>query len=260
MSQSLLELYRYRELLWVWTVREVKIRYKQSLLGAAWAILQPLSLTAIFTVVFSFFARVPTDGAPYPIFAYAALLPWTLLSSGISFAVPSLVGNMPLVTKIYFPKEILPLASIGAALLDFAVALIVFVGMMAVYGVSPTGALAWIPVLLLVQVALMIGVSLLAAGVNVFYRDVRFVVPLALQLWMYGSPVIYPLSTVPERFRFLYMLNPMAGIIDGYRQVVLKGESPLNANLLVAASVSLLLCLLGYLVFKRMEPEFADII
>lgn len=250
----------YRQLLWMWTLREVKIRYKQSFLGAAWAVLQPLSLTLIFTVVFSYFARVPTDGVPYPIFAYTALLPWTLFATAISFAAPSLITNMNLVTKIYFPKEILPLATIGAALLDFLVATLVFAGMLLFYRIPLTIMVFWVPVLIVIQIGLMVGVGLLVSGVNVFYRDIRFVVPLALQLWMYASPVIYPVTLVPQRFRFLYMLNPMAGLIASYRRVILEGRPPVGAELGLAAGVSVLLCLVGYVYFKRKEPEFADVI
>jgi lipopolysaccharide transport system permease protein len=259
-DKQLKNLYIYRDLLRMWTLREVKVRYKQSALGAAWAVLQPLSLTVIFTVVFSYFARVPTENFPYPVYAYSALLPWTLFSSAISFAVPSLVTNMTLVTKIYFPKEILPLASIGAALLDYLVAILVFIGMLAYYHLPVYSTIGWFPILLLVQILLMIGVSLIASAINVFYRDIRFVIPLALQVWMYASPVIYPTSMVPERYRWIYSLNPMAGIIDGYRNITLKGESPFNSEFLLAAAISLLLALVGYLLFKKYEPEFADII
>lgn len=252
-------LYRHRDLLWMWTLREIRVRYKQSLLGAAWAVLQPLALTAIFATVFSYFVRVPTDGTPYVIFAYTALLPWTLFSTSISFAVPSLVNNAHLVTKIYFPREILPLAAIGAALLDYAIALVVFAGIMVFFQVPASIESLWIPVLLLIQLALMAGISLFAAGVNVFYRDIRFVVPLALQIWMYGTPIIYPLSVVPEWLRPLYMLNPMAGIIDSYRRVLLQGQAPDARDLAMAAVISLVLCLGGYVFFKRAEPEFADV-
>lgn len=257
---NLKKLFVYHELLLMWTFREIKIRYKQSVLGAAWAILQPLSLTLIFTVVFSYFARVPTGDIPYPIFAYTALLPWTFFSTAISFAVPSLVTNMTLVTKIYFPKEILPLASIGAAVLDFLVGLAVFLGMLILYRLPLYPSLLWMPVLLFIQVLLMIGVSLLAAAVNVFYRDIRFVIPLVLQIWMYASPVIYPSELVPDQFRWLYRINPMVGIIDGYRNITLGGKSPFEINFLIAAGLSLFIAIVGYIVFKKYEPEFADII
>jgi lipopolysaccharide transport system permease protein len=260
MLDELKNLYAYRDLLWMWTIREIKVRYKQSVLGAAWAILQPLSLTAMFSVVFSHFARIPSEGVPYPIFAYAALMPWTLFATSVSFAVPILVSNVQLVTKIYFPREILPLAAIGAAIVDFLVSLLVFAGLLLAYGVPLTGALAWIPVLLAIQVALMIGISLAAAGVNVFYRDIRFVVPLVMQLWMYASPIIYPVSLVPESLRPLYMLNPMAGLVSSYRQVTLQGIAPAPGDLLPALAASLLACGLGYCYFKRVEPDFADTI
>jgi lipopolysaccharide transport system permease protein len=259
MSNYIKVLYNYRDLLVMWTVREVKIRYKQSLLGAGWAIVQPLALTLIFTLVFSYFVRVPTDGAPYPIFAYSALVPWTLLATAIAFAAPSLVNNIQLLSKIYFPREVLPLASIGAALFDFLIAIAVFVVMMLLYGISMTTAWYWLPVLVLVQLALITGVALLLAGVNVFYRDVRFVVPLALQLWMYASPIIYPLSSVPEWLRPAYMLNPMAGIINSYRRVMLQGEPPVPEELLTASLLSALMLVIGYVYFKRVEPEFADV-
>ena len=212
--QALRTLYQYRGLLWMWTFREVKVRYKQSLLGGAWAVLQPLSLMLIFTAIFGYFVKVPTDGVPYPIFSYSALLPWTFLATSISFAVPSMLNNMNLVTKIYFPREILPMASIGAAFLDYAIAFVLFVILMLAYQIPLRATLLLLPLLLVIQIILTLGISLIASAVIVFYRDVRFVVPLALQLWMYLSPVIYPVSSVPENWQALYMLNPMATLID----------------------------------------------
>jgi lipopolysaccharide transport system permease protein len=257
---SLRELHAYRELLWMWTLREVKVRYKQSLLGAAWAVLQPLVLMIMFTVVFSCFARVPTDGVPYPIFSYTAVLPWTFFATSITFAVPSLVTNMNLVTKIYFPREILPVAAVAAAFVDFLVASIVFLGLMLLYGVPLRATLLWAPVILAIQIALTLGVVLAAATLNVWYRDIRFVVPLGVQLWMYASPVIYPVTLVPERWRTWYMLNPMAGIITSYRRVILQGQPPEMQVLGLSAGVGLLAMLLGYLYFKRSEGRFADVI
>jgi lipopolysaccharide transport system permease protein len=251
---------RYRYLLWMWTLRETKVRYKQSILGGAWAILQPLSLAIIFTVVFSLFARMPTDGVPYPIFAYVALLPWTLLSTSVSFGIPSLVNSMNLVTKAQFPREILPLGVIGAALVDFGVASTIFAVMMVFYKVPMHWTLVWVPVLIFVQILLILGVTLLGSAVNVFFRDVRFVVPLGIQLWLYATPVIYPVSLVPERLRTLYMLNPMAGLISSYRRVVLQGSHPVPQDLGQAVLVAGVLCIGGYWFFKRVERRFADII
>lgn len=260
MIANLRTLYRYRELLWMWTMRDVRVRYTQSVLGSAWAILQPLSLMIIFTLVFSFFVRVPTDGIPYPIFSYTAVLPWTFFATSITFGVPSLTNNMHLVTKIYFPREIFPIAAMGAAFLDFLIASMIFLGMMIFYRVPVSLSLMLVPLLLLLQIVLILGVVFFGSAINVFYRDVRFVVPLAMQLWMYATPIIYPLSLVPERFRPLYMLNPMAGIIDAYRTVILRQQMPRWDYLGLAAGISLLLLFFAYRYFKSAEREFADII
>ena len=260
MRNLLSELYQYRELLWMWTMRSIKVRYKQSVLGVAWAILQPLSFMLIFSVVFTYFVKVPTGGIPYPIFSYSALLPWTFFATSISFAVPCLVVNMNLVTKIYFPREILPMAEVGACLLDFLVATVVFVGMMLFYRLSFHITLLLVPVLLVVQILLMLGLVFFASAMNVFYRDIRFVVPLVVQLWMYATPVIYPISIVPERFRGFYMLNPVAGIVESYRAIALHGIWPEWSYLASAAGISAVVFVLGYMYFKRVEWQFADVI
>ena len=260
MASYIRELYHYRELLWSWVVRNIKVRYKQSLLGVAWAILQPLSATVIMTVIFSRFIRVSTDGIPHPIFYYSALLPWTFSASSISFGTSCLVGNMGLVTKIYFPREILPISAVLASFVDFLIATVIFVGMMVFYRMPVGLSWVWVPALLLIQILLTLGVVLFASALNVFYRDIRFVVPLGMQLWMYLTPIIYPLSLVPERFRGLYLLNPMAGLIDSYRRIVLYAQWPDATYLLKAAAVSLILFLFAYVYFKRAEAVFADII
>ncbi len=253
-------LFRYRDLLWLWTLREVQVRYKQSLLGIAWAILQPLALTAIFTIVFSRLVRVDTGGIPYPIFAYTALVPWTFFATSLSFGIASLVNNMNLVTKIYFPREILPLASIAAAFVDFLVSAAIVAGMMLLFGVQPAWTALWIMPLLLVQIALTIGVVLLGSALLVFFRDVRFVVPLLTQVWLYATPIIYPTDLVPERFRPLYFLNPMAGIIEGYRRALLMGQAPQWEALALGGAVTVVLLAAGYSFFKWAEPVFADLI
>ena len=256
----LAELFQNRDLLWLWTSREIKVRYKQSLLGIAWAILQPLALTVVFTLVFSLLARIDTGDVPYPVFAYSGLLPWTFFATSLNFGVPSLVNNMNLITKIYFPREILPLASIGAAFVDFLIASCIFVGMMLVYRVWPGIEILWVVPLLIIQIILSIGVTLIGSAVLVFFRDVRFVIPLLIQVWMYASPVIYPVDLVPEKLQPYYFLNPMAGIIDGYRRALIQGEPPRMPALLLGAVVSLLLLVLGYALFKRLEPIYADLI
>jgi lipopolysaccharide transport system permease protein len=260
MLNDLRKLYQYRYLVWMWTQREIKIRYKQSILGAAWAILQPLSLMFIYTLVFSFFVHVPTDGIPYPIFAYVAILPWTLLSTSLSFGIPSLVTNMNLLTKIYFPREILPLTPIGAGLLDFLIGFAVFLVFMIFYHLPLFLTIVWLPILLFIQIILTVGVSLFASALNVFYRDIRFLVPLVIQLWFYATPIIYPYSSVPEWLRPIYNLNPMVGIIDSYRRVILLGKPPSLPLLAVSTSISILLFLLAYAYFKRVEWKFADLI
>lgn len=255
------ELVRYRELLWQMTQREIKVRYKQSLLGMLWAILQPLSLMVVFTVFFSWFAHMQSDGIPYPLFSYAALLPWTFLSTSLSFAVPSLIANSHIITKIYFPREIIPLASVLAALLDFLIASAVFVLLLIWYGIEPTRNLVFVAPLLVTQIVFVTGVSLLLSAFTVLYRDVRHVLPLAIQIWMFVTPILYPASVVPVKWRVWYfVLNPMAIIVDGYRRSVIQGVPPETCYLMAAAGVSAGLLWLGYAWFKHLERDFADIV
>ena len=253
-------LFAYRELLLNWTLRGIKVRYKQSLLGLAWSILRPLSMAVVFTIVFSFFARIPSDGIPYPIFSYCALLPWTFFANGLTSATSSLVTNMNLVTKIYFPREIFPLAAILTSLFHFFVASVIFAGMMAYYQVLLTPLLFLVPIVLAIQITLTLGIGLLTSTINVFFRDVGFVIPLGTQLWMYASPVIYPVSAVPESLRPFYMLNPMAPIIDSYRRVILLGQMPDWPYLGLTALFSVTLLVIAYWYFKRVEMRFADVI
>lgn len=260
MIAHFIKLLTYRELLFNWALREIRVRYKQSMLGITWAILQPLLMTLIFTVVFSLFVRVPTEGIPYPIFAYCALLPWTFFANSLSFAVPSLVTNMNLVTHIYVPREIFPLASIIACFMDFLAASVIFAVMIMVYKVVITPLVLLVPLILIIQILLTLGIALLSSAANVFYRDIRFVIPLGMQLWMYASPIIYPVSAVPENLRSFYMLNPMAPIIDSYRRIILQGKMPDWNHLGLAALMSILLLVIVYWYFKRVEMEFADVI
>lgn len=260
MSVYLTELIEARELLFTWVIRDFKVRYSQSILGAAWAILQPLSLMVVYSVIFSVFIRVPTDGIPYPVFAYTALLPWTFFANSLSFAIPSLVSNMNLVSKIYFPREILPLSAIMVCMVDFLIASSIFILLLLFYRVPVGPVILLVPLVLLIQVILTFGISLLASAINVFYRDVRFVIPLALQIWMYLSPIIYPVNLVPERFRSFYFLNPMAVLIDTYRRTILFNQMPDWQYLGLAALVSVSLTIVAYRYFKRAEREFADLI
>lgn len=254
------KLFEYRELLYNIALREIKIRYKQSIFGIAWAIMQPLSTMVIFTVIFSRFAKIPSDGIPYPIFSYSALLPWTFFASALSSAIPSLVSNINLVTKIYFPREIFPLASVMAAFIDFVIASVVFVGMMVFYKVELNGTMLFVIIILPIQILFTMSISLFASAINVYYRDVRYALPLIIQLWMYASPIVYPVSIVPERYRAIYMLNPMAGIIDSYRRVILKGLPPDFFYLGIAFLSAAILFFAAYSYFKYVEMNFADII
>lgn len=254
------ELNKHRELLFSWTLRDFKVRYSQSLLGVAWAILQPFSLMIIFSVVFSIILKVPTEGVPYPIFAYTALLPWTFFANSLTFSIPSLVNNMNLVSKIYFPREILPLSSILVCFIDYLIASSIFVLMLLFYRVPVGPAILFVPLILIVQTCLTFGVSLLGSAVNVFYRDVRFVIPLALQIWMYVSPVIYPVNMVPTKLRTIYFLNPMAVLIDTYRRTILYNQMPDLPYLALAILLSVLIMIGGYRYFKLAEREFADLI
>ncbi len=258
MIEKIRELIKYKELLLNIAIREIKVRYKQSILGILWSILQPLSMMIIFTIVFSRFARIPSDGIPYPLFSYTALLPWTFFATSLSFAIPSLVSNANLLQKIYFPREIFPIASILAAFVDFFIASIIFVAILIFYKVAITLNAFYIIPILLIQVLLTLAVSLFASAVNVYYRDVKYALPFFIQLWMYLSPVIYPVSSVPDRFRSLYMLNPMAPIIDGYRKTLLLGIPPDFYCFGIAVLITLIILFLSYKYFKMVEMSFAD--
>jgi lipopolysaccharide transport system permease protein len=255
------ELWRHRELLWLLTLREIKVRYKQTALGVAWAVLQPLSLMVVFTVFFSWFARIESDGIPYPLFSYAALLPWTFFSTSLSFAIPSLIANSNIITKIYFPREVIPLSAVMAALLDFLIASGAFVLLLIAYRMPPSWNLIFIVPIVAIQLLFTVGVSLLLSAFTVLYRDVRHTLPLVIQIWMFVTPILYPASVVPERWRAWYFsLNPMAAIIDGYRRAILQHQPPQLDYLLLAAVVSCLLVWAGYKYFKHLEREFADIV
>ena len=252
------ELWTARELLYFLVLRDVKVRYKQTVLGVAWAVLQPLFTMLIFTVVFGRFAKLPSDGVPYALFVFAGLLPWTLFSNNISQASMSLMNQQSLLTKIYLPRLFVPSASIGSGLIDLAVSFVVFALLMLYYGFGVGIGLLAVPFLVLVTAAASLGVGLLLAALIVTYRDFRFVVPFLVQSWMYLSPVIYPVSMVPAKWQPLLALNPMAGIIDGFRSSLLG--LPWNPiTLAVSSASSLALLVLGLYYFRRTERSFADI-
>lgn len=254
------KLSHYRDLLYTLSVHRVKVRYKQSVLGVAWAVLQPLSLMLIYTLIFSYIARMPSDGIPYAVFAYSALLPWIYFSTALVNSTNGLVSHADLVTKVYFPREILPLTYVIAALFDFLVASTVFAGLLIYYNVQLTWmALYSIPIILILT-CFATAVSLLFSATQVRFRDIGVAMPLLMQLWMFASPVVYPLSAVPAWLRPFYMLNPMAGIIESFRRVMLQGEPPDFTSLGVALVASLVLLALSYVYFKRVEATIADVI
>jgi lipopolysaccharide transport system permease protein len=252
--------YRARDLLWSWTVRGIRARYEQSALGWLWAIVQPVAQVLIFTVIFTYFVPVDTGNIPYPIFSYVAIVPWTLLATSLPDMSQALVGNLNLITKIYFPREILPIAALLARLMDFGIAVGLFVVLMLIYKLpffAP--GLVYLPLILAVQLLLLLGLGLVSSAANVFFRDVQSLLTLGIQLWFYATPIIYPVSAVPERLRQLYFLNPMTGVIQGYRDVLLNRSAP-GESLLVSFLVSLLIFVFGYWFFRRVEFLFADIV
>jgi lipopolysaccharide transport system permease protein len=260
LGQSVRRLFHYRDLLFTLSVHRLNVRYKQSVLGPAWALLQPLALMLIYTVIFSRIVRVPTNGAPYAIFAYSALLPWTYFSTALSSATNSLVSHFSLVTKVYFPREILPLTYVVAALVDFLVASILLGLMLVYYQVPLTANVLYAFPALAVLTMFAIAISLLLCAIQVRYRDIGVAMPLAMQLWMFATPVVYPLSLVPARWRSLYILNPMVGIIETFRRGMLEGKAPDFQALAMSTVVSLLLLPIAYIYFKRVEATVADII
>ncbi len=253
------ELLAYRELLFFFVWRDVKVRYKQTVLGAAWAIVQPLMTMVVFTVFFGRLARVPSDGLPYPVFSLMALVPWTYFASALSACSTSLTGYQHIISKVYFPRLLVPFAAVIAPLVDFAIGFAILAAMLAWYGIVPAASIVWLPALLLLAVATAAGVGVWLAALNVRYRDVRYVVPFAVQLWMFATPVAYPASLVPERWRAVYYLNPMAGVIEGFRWALAGGPPP-GALTLVSATVVVALIIGGSLYFRRVEGTFADVI
>ena len=260
MLTGIQELYSYRELVAMWALREIKGRYTQSVFGLAWAVFQPIALSLVYVLVFAYIVRVPSDGIPYPLFVFTAQLPWSFFSRGLSGAVPSIVTNMNLVTKIYVPRATFPLASIAAYFMDFVWGLLVLIAMMLYYAVPINAAMPFVIVLFAIQVLLMAGLALIASALNVFFRDIGQMLPLLLQIATYACPIIYSLSLVPERLRPFYMLNPMAVIIDGYRSVLFKGTLPDLGYVAIAAAISLAIFIAGFALFHSLEDQFADVI
>ena len=252
------EVWQYRELLYFFVWRDVKIRYKQTAIGVLWVILQPVLNMSVFTLFFGRLAKLPSDGLPYPVFYFSALVPWAYFSTALQSCTSVVVDNQRVITKVYFPRLILPLSAVVSGLVDFAISFVVLLVVTAIYGIKPTLAALWLPVLLLLAVLTALGVGLWMSALNALYRDVRYVVPFLVQFWMFASPVVYPSTLVPQRWRWLYGLNPMAGVIDGFRWA-LTGHGVAPGPLMLASASAVMVVLLGGLFFfQRMEGPVAD--
>ena len=255
------ELWRYRELVYFLVWRDVKVRYKQTVLGVAWALVQPLASMLVFALFFGRLAGVPSDGVPYSIFSLAALVPWTLFSQGLTQAAGSVVGSEDLIRKVYFPRLVIPVAAVGSSVVDFALGLVVLLGLLPFYGLWPTLHIVWLPLFVLLALGAAIGIGLWLAGLSARYRDVRHTIPFLTQLWLFVTPVAYSSSLVPERWRPLYGLNPMVGVVDGFRWALFGVETGApGATVAVSVAVVAALLIGGALYFRRVEATFADVI
>jgi lipopolysaccharide transport system permease protein len=259
-SLGLRELWEYRELLYFLTWRDIKVRYKQTALGAAWAIIQPFFMMVVFSLFFGKLGGMKSDGLPYPVFVYCALLPWQLFAFALTESSNSLVGNQNLITKVYFPRLVVPISAVLGGLIDFAIAFVILLGMMAYYRIVPGVAILTLPLFILLAIMTALGVGLWLSALNVQYRDVRYTIGFLTQFWLFATPVAYPSSIVPAPWRALYGLNPMAGVVEGFRWALLGKADPPGALLAVSVAAVIVLLVGGLHYFRRMERTFADIV
>jgi homopolymeric O-antigen transport system permease protein len=259
-SLNLDELWAHRELVYFLTWRDVKVRYKQTALGAIWAVLQPVLTMAVFALFFGRLAKVPSDGVPYPLFAFTALVPWMFFSNGLTQASNSLVHNANLLTKVYFPRLAIPISTVMAGALDFVLSFVVLVALVAYYGITPTANVVWLPLFALLALVTSLGVGLWAAAINVQFRDVRYTIPFLTQFWMFGTPVAYPSSLLPEPWRTLFGINPMVGVVEGFRWSLLGAKTAPGPIIALSSLVAVALLVSGAYYFRRMERTFADIV
>jgi len=259
-SLRLRELLDYRELLYFLVWRDVKVRYKQTALGASWAIIQPFFTMVVFSLFFGKLAKIPSDGVPYPIFSFAALVPWTFFATSLTNASNSLVGSSNLIKKVYFPRLAIPIATVLSGLIDFLIAFLMLVAMMIWYGVTPTARIFWLPLFLLLAFVTSLGVGLWLSAMNVQYRDVKYVVPFLTQFWLFATPVAYPSSLLGGKWRVVYALNPMVGVVEGFRWSLLGTKSNLGVVGIVSSLAAVLILFTGAFYFRRMERTFADVV
>jgi lipopolysaccharide transport system permease protein len=259
-SINLKGIWEYRELLYFLTWRDIKVRYKQTVLGAAWAIIQPFFTMVVFSLFFGRLAKVPSDDIPYPVFSYAALVPWTFFANGLSQSSTSLVASANLIQKVYFPRLVIPISSVISGAVDFVLAFVVLLGMMFYFGIVPTGNVVWLPLLLLLALVTSLGVGLWLTAMNVQFRDVRYAVPFLVQAWMFATPIAYPSSLLDEPWRTVYGINPMAGVVEGFRWALLGTETAPGPIVIVSALMAVGLLISGAYYFRRMEKTFADVV
>jgi lipopolysaccharide transport system permease protein len=259
-SLKLKELWEYRELLYFMAWRDIKVRYKQTVLGAAWAIIQPFFTMVVFSIFFGRLAKVPSDGLPYPIFAYAALVPWTFFANGLNQASNSLVGSANLIKKVYFPRLVVPISSVISGVVDFVLAFAVLLGMMLFYGILPTVKILWLPFFILLIFVTALGVGFWLSALNVQFRDVRYTVPFLTQFWLFATPIAYPSSLLSDPWRTLYGINPMVGVVEGFRWALLGTDTAPGPIIIVSTVVALLLFVGGAFWFRKMEKTFADVV
>ena len=254
------ELWEYRELLYFLVLRDIKVKYKQTVIGAGWAVIQPLFTMVVFSVIFGRLANLPSDGVPYPIFSFAGLVPWVFFSNGLTQSSGSLVGGGGLIKRIYFPRLIVPIAGVLSGIVDFFLSFLILLGMMAYFGIVPTVAVIWLPFLLLLAIVTSLGVGLWLSAMNVQFRDIRYAVGFIVQIWLYATPIAYPSSMIPAQWRALQGLNPMAGVVEGFRWALLGTETAPGSMLMISVPAALVLLISGALYFRRMEKNFADVV
>jgi lipopolysaccharide transport system permease protein len=259
-SLKLKELWDYRELLYFFIWRDIKVRYKQTVLGGAWAVIQPFFTMVVFSLFFGRLAKIPSDGLPYPIFSFAALVPWTFFSNGLSKASTGLVGNANLIKKVYFPRLAIPIANILSGVVDFVLAFMMLIGMMIFFGITPTINMLWLPFLLLLALVTSLGVSLWLSAMNVQFRDVQYIIPFITQFWLFATPIAYPSSLLSEPWRTIYAINPMVGVVEGFRWALLGTNTVQGPMIIVSSLVALLLLISGLFYFRRLEKTFADVV